>query len=185
MSAETAAATDDDYGGLFTAFPYAFRQSDSRLFRLYTVVGGLFALLLGIVFVFAAIVSISQSAGLATGGTDAFVRTFVVIVGFAVVVPVVAPVLLVARRHRREGSKPTYDRALAVAGLVYLLSLYLLLVASIPESFVLDGETVTRPPATGPFAPVLSLLYAIPPVGSPAIPIAVAAAGWLTHRRYR
>ena len=185
MSAETAAATTDDYSGLLTAFPYAFRHSDSRLFRLYAVVGGLFAALLGIVFALAAIISISQSAGLAVGGTDAFVRTFVVIVGFVVVVPVVAPVLLVARRHRREGSDPAYDSALAVAGLVYLLSLYLMLVASIPETFTLDGETVPRPPATGLFGPVLSLLYAIPPIASPVIPVVAAAAGWLVHRRYR
>ena len=97
----------------------------------------------------------------------------------------VAPVLLVARRHRREGSDPAYDSALAVAGLIYLLSLYLMLVASIPETFTLDGETVPRPPATGLFGPVLSLLYAIPPIASPVIPVVAAAAGWLVHRRYR
>ncbi|MDZ7746815.1 MAG: hypothetical protein U5K28_09995 [Halobacteriales archaeon] len=187
MSAEPepATAAGDDYSGLLTAFPYAFRHSDSRLFRLYVVGGGLFAALLGIVFALAAIISISQSAGLAVGGTDAFVRTFVVIVGFIVVVPVVAPVLLVARRHRRQGSKPAYDRALAVAGIVYLLSLYLLLVASIPETFTLDGETITRPPASGLFGPVLAVLYAIPPITSPVIPILTATAGWFVHRRYR
>jgi hypothetical protein len=57
----------------------------------------------------------------------------------------------------------------AVGGYAFLLSLYLTAIASMPETFVLDGETVTRPPASGLFAPVLSLLYAIPPAASPLV----------------
>ncbi|MFC7176927.1 hypothetical protein [Halosegnis marinus] len=175
----------DGYGGLFGAFPYAFRRSDSRLFRLYVVAGGLLAALLGLGFGLAFVVSIAQSTGLAAGGTSSFVRTFVLMVGFLVVLPVVGPVLLVARHHRREGSDARYDRAVAAAGLVYLLSLYLLVVASIPPEFVLDGEPTTRPVPRGVFAPVISLLYAVPAVASPLIPAAAAALVWLVHRRYR
>jgi hypothetical protein len=183
---ETATGTDERaYRGLFGAFPYAFRRSDSRLFRAYVAVGGLAALVLGVGFGLAFVVSVAQSTGLATGGTDSFVRTFVLFVGFLVVLPVLGPVLLVARHHRRTGADLRYDRALATVGFVYLASLYLTVVASMPPAFVLDGETVTRPAPAGLFAPVIALLYAVPAVAAPFIPVAVAAVGWLVHRRLR
>jgi hypothetical protein len=184
---ETAAASGDDsaYGGLFGAFPYAFRRSDSRLFRAYVVVGGLLAGLLGVAFGLAFVVSVAQSTGLATGGTSSFVRTFVLLVGFLVVLPVIAPVLLVARHHRRAGGDVRYDRALAAAGVGYLASLYLFVVASMPPEFVLDGEPVTRTEPSGPAAPLIAVLYAIPSVASPIVPLAAAALLWGVHRRYR
>lgn len=175
----------DGYGGLFGAFPYAFRASESRLFRLYAVVGGLAALLLALAFAISFLISIAQSAGLSQGGVTSFVRAFVVLVGFLVVLPLVAPVLLVARRHRRTGSDVRYDRALAAAGFLFVLSLYLGVVASMPETFVLDGETVARPEPSGLFAPVIAVLYAIPPIASPLVPAVAAALVYLAHRFYR
>jgi hypothetical protein len=175
----------DGYGGLFGAFPYAFRASESRLFRAYVVLGGLVALLLALGFTVSFLISIAQSAGLSQGGLASFVRSFVVLVGFLVVLPLVGPVLLVARRHRRTGSDGSYDRALAAAGFLFVLSLYLGVVASMPETFVLDGETVTRPDPSGIFAPVVAVLYAIPSIASPIVPAAAAALIYLAHRRYR
>jgi hypothetical protein len=175
----------DGYGGLFGAFPYAFRASESRLFRAYVVLGGLVALLLALGFTVSFLISIAQSAGLSQGGLASFVRSFVVLVGFLVVLPLVGPVLLVARRHRRTGSDGSYDRALAAAGFLFVLSLYLGVVASMPETFVLDGETVTRPDPSGIFAPVVAVLYAIPSITSPIVPAAAAALIYLAHRRYR
>lgn len=176
---ETAAASGDEntYGGLFGAFPYAFRRSDSRLFRAYVVVGGLLAALLAIVFGLAFVVSVAQSTGLAAGGTSSFVRTFVLLVGFLVVLPVIAPVLLVARHHRRIGSDARYDRALATAGAVYLASVYLFFIASAPPAL--------RSEPSGALAPVVAVLYAIPSIASPAVPLAAAALLWGVHRRYR
>ena len=184
-SADAAGEAGDDYGGLFGAFPYAFRHSDSRLFRLYVVVGGLLAAVLSLAFLSAFALAIAQSVGLAAGGLSSFVRAFVVFVGFLVVAPLVAPVLFVARRHRRVGNDPSYDRALALAGFAFAVSLYLAVVASMPPTFVLDGETVSRPPPSGLFAPLVTVLYAIPPVASPVIPAVVAAAGYLVHRAMR
>jgi len=175
----------DGYSGLFGAFPYAFRASESRLFRAYVVLGGLVALLLALGFTVSFLISIAQSAGLSQGGLASFVRSFVVLVGFLVVLPLVGPVLLVARRHRRTGSDGSYDRALAAAGFLFVLSLYLGVVASMPETFVLDGETVTRPDPSGIFAPVVAVLYAIPSIASPIVPAAAAALIYLAHRRYR
>jgi len=185
MSETAAAAGDSAYSGLFGAFPYAFRRSNSQLFRAYVVVGGLLAGLLGVAFGLAFVVSVAQSTGLATGGTSSFVRAFVLLVGFLVVLPVLAPVLLVARHHRRAGGDARYDRALAAAGVVYLASLYLFVVASMPPEFVLDGESVTRPEPSGLSAPVVTVLYAIPPIASPVVPLASAALLWSVHRRYR
>ena len=92
---------DDEYGGLLGAFPYAVRRSDSRLFRAYAVLGGLLASVLAVFFTFALVVSVASTAALA-GGTVTFVRSIFIVFGFLVVAPLVAPVLLVARRHRRE-----------------------------------------------------------------------------------
>ena len=183
--AADASGASDDYGGLFGAFPYAFRHSDSRLFRLYVVVGGLLAGVLTLGFAIAFALAIAQSVGLAAGGLSSFVRAFVVFVGFLVVTPLVAPVLFVARHHRRVGNDSAYDRALAVAGFAFAVSLYLAVVASMPPEFVLDGEPVARPAPSGLFAPVVAVLYAVPAVAAPVIPAVVAAAGYLVHRAMR
>lgn len=190
MSEHAAAESDeseqaDDYGGLFGAFPYAVRHSDSRLFTLYAVGGGLLAAFLTLGFAIAFTLAIAQSVGLAAGGLSSFVRAFVLFVGFLVVTPLLGPVLFVARHHRRVGNDLAYDRALALAGFAYAVSLYLAVVASMPPEFVLDGETVARPAPSGLFAPVVAVLYAVPSIAAPVIPAVVAAAGYLVHRAMR
>lgn len=166
-----------DYRGLFGAYPYALRRSDSRLFRLYAVVGGLLSALLGLAFLAAFALAIAGSVGLAAGGTSSFVRAFVVFVGFLVVAPLVAPVLFVARHHRRVGANRRYDQALAAAGFAYAAALYLGAVVSTPPE---NQETVT-----GPFAPVVGGLYDLPAVVGLLPPIVAAALVYLAHRRYR
>jgi hypothetical protein len=183
---ETAAADAPDaeertYGGVLGAFPYAFRASDSTLFRLYVVVGGLLAALATLVFGIALIVQVAATLG-GPGGTFTFSRTLFVLLGLFVVAPLVAPVLFVARRHRRSGSDTRYDTLLAAAGVLFVVSLYLGLVASIPPEFTLDGEVQVRPPATGPLAPVISLLYALPSIAAPVVPMLGAALILLAHR---
>jgi hypothetical protein len=178
---EPSAGDDDAYGGILGAFPYAFRTSDSVLFRLYVLVGGLLAALATLVFGIALIVQVAATLG-GPGGTFTFSRTLFVLLGLFVVAPLVAPVLLVARRHRRTGSDTRYDRLLAAAGVLFVVSLYLGLVASIPAEFTLDGELQTRPPASGPLAPLIRLLYAVPPIASPVVPLLGAALILLAHR---
>lgn len=173
----------DGYRGVFGAFPYAFRRSDSWLFRSYVVVGGLAAALLALVFALSVVRIFGATAGI-RGGSLTLSRSFVVVVGLFAVAPLVAPVLLVARAHRRdERDSPNYDPLLAVGGYCFLLSLYLMAVAAMPESFVLDGETVTRPPPSGPFAPLVAVLYALPPPTSLLIPLVPAAFIAYVHRR--
>ncbi|NHX37665.1 MULTISPECIES: hypothetical protein [Halolamina] len=178
----------DDYGGILGAFPYAFRRSDSLLFRSYVLVAGLTTLLLALACVLAIVVVFGQTAG-ARGGNFTLSRSFIALLGLLAVLPVVGPVLLAARTRRRgladDGAfEPprNYEPLLAVAGYLFLLALYLGLVASMPETFTLDGETITRPAPSGPFAPVLAALYAVPPIASPLIPAAAAAAILAVHR---
>ncbi|SFR62285.1 hypothetical protein SAMN04487947_2948 [Halogeometricum rufum] len=172
------------YNGVFGAFPYAFRRSRSLLFKSYVVCSGLAVALISIFVVIALVVLIGQTASV-QGGSLTLSRAFYIVVGLLVVLPAVAPTLAVARRHRRGiESSPRYEPALAVAGYLFLLSLYLGVVASMPETFVLDGETVTRPAASGPFAPLISLLYAIPQALSWTVPLAGALLVAAAHRLF-
>jgi hypothetical protein len=172
----------DGYRGLFGAFPFAFRRTDSWLCRSYVVVGTLAAGLMTLLFGFGVVVIFGKTLGFG-GGTLTILRAFYVVVGLFAVAPVIAPVLLVARRHRRgDATKAGYDAALAAAGYLFLLSLYAGVVASMPETFTLDGETVSRPAPTGAFAPVVALLYAVPPRASLVIPLSAAAVIVAVHR---
>lgn len=167
---------DEPYRGAPGAFPYAFRASESRLFRSYAVLGGVLASLVAVVFLIALVVLVADTAGTG-GGTFTFVRAFFVFVGFLVVAPLVAPVLLVARHHRRTGSNPRYDAALAAAGYLFILSLYLGLVISIPP------DQQARP--AGRLAPLVALFYDLPQLAGLVPPTLAAALMALAHRFLR
>lgn len=164
------------YGGIFGAYPYAFRQSDSRLFRSYVVVGGLLTGLVVLFFLTALVTLVANTVGTA-GGTFTFVRAFYIVVGLVVVAPLAAPVLLVARRHRRSGSDDTYDGALAASGYLFVLTLYLALVISAPPG--------ARETPAGPIAPVVEFLYGLPAVAGAVPPLVAVGLGYLLHRHYR
>lgn len=164
------------YRGAIGAFPYAFRVSRSRLLRSYVLVGGLVALLTILLFT-ASLISLLAATFRTSGGTFTFSRAFVVVVALAVVGPLIAPVLLVARRHRRSGSTLAYDRAMAGGGYAFLFSLYLALLISAPPSL---RET---PPAV--LAPLVETLYALPRVAGLGPPALAAVFVYLLHRRYR
>lgn len=167
----------EEYRGALGAIPYAFRASDSWLFRSYVVVGGLAAGLIALLMVLAIVVLFGQTSGF-EGGSLTLSRAFYAVFGLLLFAPLVAPILFVARQHRREGGNGGYDRWMAIAGYVFLLSIYLGGVASMPETFTMDGETVQRPAPSGLFAPVVALLYAIPAEFSFVVPL-VAALGIL------
>jgi uncharacterized membrane protein YuzA (DUF378 family) len=164
------------YGGFFGAYPYAFRNSESRLFRSYVVLGGLLTAFVVVFFVMALVTLIANTVG-TVGGTFTFVRAFYIVVGLAVVAPLAAPVLLVARRHRRVGASVDYDGALAAGGYLFLFSLYLALVISAPPGARSD------PPAV--IAPLVDLLYGLPPAAGAVPPLVAIGLGYLLHRYYR
>ncbi|ESP87360.1 hypothetical protein [Candidatus Halobonum tyrrellensis] len=186
-AAESADAADPDrersYGGVVGAFPYAFRSSESWLFRSYALVGGAAAAALAVLFALALV----QLMGATAEARFSVVRAFFILVGLAAVAPTVGPVLFVARAHRRGDPVPSraYDAALGVAGYVFLLSLYLGVVAAMPATFQLDGETVARPPPSGAFAPAVGFLYALPSVAGLVVPTLGAALVVGVHRLFR
>ena len=170
---DATAADDDAYGGVVGAFPYAYRATGSRLFRTYVVAGGLVTGVVVVLFALAVVTLIGATAQ-ATGGTFTFSRAFFVVVMLLVVAPLVAPVLAVARRHRRGGSTVRYDRALAAAGYLFVFSLYVGLVVSAPASLT-EGPT-------GPLAPVVAWLYSLPRAAGVVPPVLAAAAVYAVHR---
>jgi uncharacterized membrane protein YuzA (DUF378 family) len=166
----------DGYRGLFGAFPYAFGSTDSRLFKSYVLVGGLAAAALSLFILLALVVLIGQTASI-QGGSLTLSRAFYIVVGLFVVTPVLAPVLLVARRHRRElaaDAGARYDQSLAVAGYLFLASLFVGLVISVPAEF--------QTPPTGLFAPVVSVLYALPPLAGLLPPLVAGLLILAVHR---
>lgn len=178
---DTGAAGPDEeraYRGVLGAFPYALRRSDSRLFRSYALVGGLAVLAVTAAFVLALVYLIGGSFG-ARAGVFTFSRSFYVVVALFVIAPLIAPILLVARRHRRGRSDRQYDRALAASGYLFLLSLYLMLVISTPEKF---QEPIDQ---YGVFAPLIGALYGLPPLSGVGAPLSAATVVYLVHRWQR
>lgn len=164
------------YGGYLGAFPYAARSSSSWLFRSYVVVAGLLVTLVTVV-VAASVVKLVGETAAVRGGRFTLSRALFVLVGLFAVAPLSAPVLLVARRHRRRGSGPAYDRAMALSGYLFALSLYLGLVASVPPA---QQET-----PSGAVAPVVTALYDLPAVAGLVFPLAGALGVVAVHRLVR
>jgi len=82
------------------------------------------------------------------------------------VAPLLAPILFVARRHRRGVSTARYDATLAALGYLFVGSLYLALVISTPAE---QQELVT-----GAFAPLVEFFYGLPRLAGLVPPLAVA-----------
>lgn len=165
---DTSASTQsgDGYGGAITAFPYVFRASDSRLFKLYTVVGTLLVLFGTLLFVFAIITLLGELSG-TPAGILTFQPAFFILVWLFTVAPIAAPVLLAARRHRLGREASGYDRAIALSGFLFIGALYLAAIITTPAA-----QQPTIEP--GLFAPLLRFLYGLPDVAA-VVPLLIAA----------
>lgn len=163
------------YRGLLGAFRYAPRASESRAFRAYALLATLAVIGLTLVFGGALVVWIAASVGLSPLVTLS--RAFLVVVWLFVVAPVIAPVLLVARRHRHGAGEVAYDARMGGAGVLYLLSLYLGLIATVPAD--------AQEPVAGGFAPLVEALYAAPQAAGALPPLAAVALMVLVHRYSR
>lgn len=167
-----ASAESDDgeaYRGLVGAIPYAIRRSDSWLFRCYGIVGGVIAGFVTLLFGLGLILLIGETAGVG-GGSFTVSRAFFVVVGLFAVGPMVAPILFVARRHRRGLAVDSrYDAALAASGFLFVVALY--------------AGAVVSAPREGTAGPAVEAAYALPRVAGIVPPLAAAVLTVLLHRR--
>lgn len=160
----------DDYAGILTAYPYAATTSDSWLFRAYVVASAIVTVFVTAIFVTALVELIARTAAVA-GGSLTLSRTFYVVLNLLVVLPMVAPVLFVAYRHRRGRTvSPRYDAAMAAAGFGYLLAVYVGVVSTTPPE---HQEAVG---AVGRF------LYDLPPEVGMGVAVLAAIGVYATHR---
>ena len=165
-----AQVDEGTYNGLPGAFPYALRASESLLFKGYVVVATLLTVAIALIFTFGLIGVLANSVG-ALGGTFTFSRTFFLFVGLLVVAPLLAPVLLVARRHRRTASSVAYDRGLALSALGFVASLYVGLIISVPPA--LQESTSSG---------VVTTLYGLPQLAGLVPPLLAVALMYVVHR---
>ena len=164
----------DSYRGVFGAIPYAIRNTESWAMRIYGVIGSLAAGFIAIVVTLGLVVWMGETAGVQSG-TFLFSRSLYVIAGFAAVAPLLAPLLFVARRHRRgDPVKPGYDRWLAYGGFCFLGALYLGMVISAPAELRDPTESA-----------VVSALYSLPQIAGVVPPVVAALAVFLIHFRFR
>lgn len=172
---ETAGTRDEaPYRGLPGAFVYGFRASGSLLFRTYVVVAAVLALAVALLVGLGVVQLMAATLGGVSGVLN-LSRGFYVVVGLLVLAPALAPVLLVARRHRRRpGADGRYDRRLAAGGYLFVLSLYVGLVATVPPA--------QQEPVSGALAPVAAALYALPPAAGAVAPLVAAGVVALLHR---
>lgn len=156
----------EDYRGLPAGFVFALRRSDSWLLRTYVVasviVGGFAAVLLAL-----ALVSwLGTPAPL--GG-----RSLLGVIGIFVFVPLFAPVLVAARRHRRGAGSRRADALLGLTGYGFVLAVYLALLISDPNPHAVDG----------PIAPAIAAVDALPRVAW-IVPPLLAVGGIYAAVRY-
>ena len=173
---DTATAGESDQqssGGLLRSFPYSIRASDSLLFCSYAIVAGLLGLLLTLLFASALTVWFFSTLGQSALVTSS--NALLGVVALFVLGPLFAPVLFVARRHRRGEGNAHYDQRLALAGYLFVLSLYAGLVITVPPA---QQESVT-----GLQAPVVAFLYGLPQVYGIVPPVLAALLIWVVHKR--
>jgi len=163
----------DAYRGVFGAIPYAFRATESLTMRAYAALGALAAAFATLLFTSALVVWMAETVS-AQGGTFLFSRSLFVVAGLATVGPLLAPILFVARRHRRgDRVAATYDRWMGVTGFLFLVSLFVALVISTPQDLQQTESAV------------VGALYALPQLAGFVPPVASALAIFATHFRLR
>lgn len=147
------------YSGVLGAYRYAFRESPSWLFRLYTVVSALIAAYVGLLLLLALVTWIANPTGRIGE------RALLGVVGIVILAPLAAPVLIVARRYRRDAPR-TADRPLALAGTTFLLSVFLALFISDPNDHAVTGllaalDSLPRSYGVAPPALAAALIAAV------------------------
>ena len=154
-----------EYEGLIGAFRFAFRESGSWLFRTYVVASAL----VGTYVVILLSLALVSWLGNPTGAIGEF--SLLGVIALLLLIPLTAPVLVVAYRRRHGDTRSTVERALALAGYAFLASVYLGLLVSDPS----DHGTGTVMAAIDAVPSIYGL---VPPVIGAAL---VGALAWFTR----
>lgn len=120
------------YSGLVGAYGYALRASGSWLFRTYVVASAAFGVYIALLLLLALITWIASPVAFGE-------RAFLGVIGLFVLVPLFAPVLVAARRHRLGIDDAEADRWLAVGGFAFVAALGLALFVSDPSPHAVQG----------------------------------------------
>jgi fumarate reductase subunit D len=163
---------DESRSVLVGSFRRAFADTDSRLLKSYVVVSALLGGVLTLLLLLALPVWIFNTAGGSELAT--FSRAFLVVGGVLLLVALVAPVVSAGRRHARGTASERADASLALAGYLFVLSLYVSLLISAPP------DQREAPPAV--LAPAVEFLYSLPATYAVAPPLLGAALVALVHR---
>lgn len=114
------------YSGLVGAYGFALRRTRSWLLRSYVVASAVAGLYIGFLLVLAAVTWLARPVAFGE-------RMLLGAIGLLLLVPMAAPVLVAARRHRRADPSPGADRWLGLAGYGFMLSVLLALFLSDPS----------------------------------------------------
>ena len=167
---------DAAYRGLPGAFIYSFRMSESRVYKSYVVISAILTCLITILFTLGLIGIIAGTIGASELVT--LVRSFFILVGVLVVFPIIAPVILVARRLRlSEKRSSDYDAAMAFGGYAFIISLYVGLLLPVPPE--------QQEPVVGVMGAIISIAYSLPQISGFVPPLICAGMLFLIHRRFR
>lgn len=147
------------YAGLVGAFVYASRQSRSWLFRLYVVTGAAVGLFIAVLLVLATITWIANPVAFGE-------RLLLGVIGILLLAPLAAPVLIVARRHRRGGSEPAADRWFGLTGYAFVAAIGLALYITDPSTHDVGGG----------MAPLAAWLDGLPDLAGLLPPVVAALA---------
>lgn len=153
---------DAPYRGLLGAYRYGFRQSRSWLFRSYVVTSALVGVYLGVLLALALVTWIASPAAFGD-------RALLGLLGIGVLVPLFAPVLIVARRYRRRESSAAADRLFALAGYAFVVAVGLALFVSDPS----DHDVADPTGAVGWLDSLPNLAGFVPPVLAVALLVVV------------
>lgn len=146
----------------------------SLVLRTYAVVGSLLATGTALLIVLALPTWIAQTTG--ASATLMLGQGMLILGGLAVIVVVVLPLLLAARRLPEPGAEPVRERIYGAVGFAVGGAVYVSLVISAPP------EARSQPPAA--IAPLVDRLYALDPVFAILPPLAVLALLLALDRRF-
>lgn len=149
----------ETYRGLVGAFGFALRESRSWLLRSYVVTSAAVGIYVTLLVVLALVTWIANPIAFGE-------RAFLMLLGLLVVMPLFAPVLVVARRYRRADPPTVGDRWLALSGYGFLAALVLGLFISDPAPHA----------ASGALAPAVAWLDGLPDGWGLAPPAGAAVA---------